>query len=672
MKYPLTSTAEQILKKRYIHEQLGEKNWSDVVERLLEAIVPNDKDKYREMLLERYFLPNSPTIVNAGTKIKGLAACYVVNLEDSLESIYRTKYEFAKICQKGGGCGTTLSNLRPEGMLVAGSTHSRAAGPVNFGSTICKDMEVLSQAGFRNMAMMLNLSCNHPDIEKFIKAKTKENSMTTTNISVFANDKFMQAAIDRDSWYTEFIGPRGEKFERKFNAGELLDLIAEQAWSNGEPGLLFEDTINRDTPYKYSNQYLKSCNPCSEQPLPPYGVCGLGSIDISKFYTVDEEGNGDIDCDSLGHVVRLAVRFLDRMLDVSDWPLLEIELWVKNNRPIGLGIMGFADLLLKLEILYGSQESLEMVSYIMSFVSLAAESESERLGELYGVPEACSALPRPRRNITTLSIAPTGTIAILAGCSHGIEPIYSPMYTRVDEDGDTYEIYHPLADKPYFRSAVSSNPNKTVSWKEHIDIQAEFQRYIDSGVSKTVNLPNDATVEDIKNIFIYAWKSGVKGITVYRDNSREQQVLNAEKSLDLQSGPVTIKKGRPIVLNSLTYKLKGGDESGNVYITVSLKDDKPYEIFYNSLSTRLNEVQIRDGIARLTSMLLRCGVPINEIIKELNQIPGQSLKSVPARIAKVLLNFIECVDNNCPECSGNLSYEEGCKICKGCGYSACS
>lgn len=671
MKFPLTESAKKLLEKRYIHKELGEESWEDVVYRVVRHVMgkPDFKhwDEVYDMILERYFVPNSPTLVNAGTKIGGLSACFVVPFEDSLEEIAKTKYQFMKIAQKGGGCGTTLSKIRPEGMPVAGSTHSKAGGPIKFFNTICEDMKAMTQAGFRRMAMMGTMSADHPDIEKFIIAKTEEGLMDVTNISVMATDDFMIRAIDGINyhliWNNMIYG------KDSMNAGEILNLIAKQAWLNGEPGLLFEDTINENTPYKYSGQYILATNPCGEQPLPSYGVCNLGSIDVSKYW--NEKGLYDFDL--LGKHVELAIIFLNAVVDVAEWPTPEIADWVKRNRPVGLGIMGLADLFLQLEIPYGGPESLEWTGSILNVFQTMATKTSEELANLQGVPEACKELPSPRRNITVLSIAPTGSIAMIAGCSHGIEPIYSPAYIRYDEDGDSYEERHPLADKDYFRSAINGDPDRIVNWMQHVDVQATCQNYVDSGVSKTINFPNDATVDDIKAAMIYAWQSGCKGITVYRDGSRNYQILNDEISLDFENGRVTMGPGdRPMVLDSRTYKLKGGDSNGNVYVTVSFNDRKPWEVFYNSLSIDLKDVQMRDGFSRLSSLALRWGVPVDELVKELRQIPAQSLKSVPARIALVL----EDVDSEfsarlCPECGELLSIAEGCSICESCGYSEC-
>jgi len=665
--------AEQILQKRYVHSALGEKDWSDVVERVLNHVIPQEKDKYREILLERYFVPNSPTLVNAGSSNLSLSACYVVPFEDSLEDIAHTKYAFLKVCQKGGGCGTTLSNLRPQGMPVAGSAHSIAAGPIGFFSSICRDMEIMSETRFRHMAMMGTMSCSHPDIEKFILAKTEEGTLPTTNISVMATDEFMQAAIDGENWLAAFYGPHDTSISRTFSAKRLLDLIAKQAWLNGEPGLLFETRINEDTPYKYSGQYIYATNPCGEQPLPPYGVCNLGSIDLSKYYkSYISDLSKVIDWELLGQHIRLAVEFLDNIIDVSVWPLPEIEEWVKDNRPIGLGVMGFADLLLMMGIEYGSLESINLAEDLGEFIYEVAHKRSIELGQERNIPQACKVLPEPRRNVTIISVAPTGTISLLAGCSSGIEPIYAPTTIRTDKTG-TYTLRHPYETTSYFKSAINDDPNKVVTWKEHIDIQAAWQKHCDSGISKTINFPNTATVDDIRDAFVYAWRSGCKGVAVYRDGSRQEQVLSQKKFWP-KNEPVTQEitpKERPYTLDSKTVKVTNGGE-GNVYITVSYQDAAPREVFVNTANLLLHEVQARDGFARLSSLALKYGVPITELIKELRQIPAQSLKSVPLMIAKVL-EELEMPQGTCPSCKvGVLEMVEGCKKCSTCGFSECN
>jgi ribonucleoside-diphosphate reductase alpha chain len=670
LKY-LDEVGQQVLEKRYLHRELGETNWSDVVDRVVNHVLEDKpiagfdsiREKIRTLILETRFVPNSPTLVNAGTAINGLSACYVVPFEDSIEGIAKTKYDYMKICQKGGGCGTTLSHIRPEGMRVGGSTHSHAAGPIKFFNTICEDMQAMTQAGFREMAMMGTMDIIHPDIEKFITAKQQEGVMHNTNISVVVDDNFMELAQEGGEWTTVFSihdGLGDNTFMRTFDASDLLYRIAENAWANGEPGLIFHNQVKR-SPYTETGQQIFATNPCGEQPLPPYGTCNLGSIDVSKFVG----SYGAFDWYGLDDCIALAVVFLDSVIDKADWPIPEIEQWVKLNRPIGLGVMGFADALLKMEIAYGSEESLEFANHLGQCFYETAMHTSEKLGEVRGVPGACQYLEKPRRNVTVLSIAPTGSIALLAGCSHSIEPIYAPTTLREDKTG-SYVITHPQAEHEYFRSAVGTDPSSIVSWKQHIDMQAVWQGWVDSGVSKTINMPNTATVDDVRSALIYAWESGCKGVTVYRDGSRETQVLSQEK-FDQAKLPVMAKRER--VLPSHTVRIDQGDERH--YVTVSYDNDSPREVFVNGQSILLPDVQMRDGFSRLSSLALRYGVPVEELVKELRQIPAQGLKSVPVTIAKALEELY--IEEYCPEC-GSSDYVNGggCKYCASCGYERCA
>jgi ribonucleoside-diphosphate reductase alpha chain len=334
-----------------------------------------------------------------------------------------------------------------------------------------------------------------------------------------------------ETYWTYFDYPDGRKLYEELKAKDVFNAIVEGAWKNGEPGLLFYDRIN-DSPYKYSHQIIDATNPCGEQPLPYHGSCNLGSIDVGKFVV-----DGIIDWNSLRFAVKLGVDFLDRVLDVNKWPTEEIEEWAKNNRPVGLGVMGLADYFMKLKVAYGSKESLELTEGLFSFMKKEAEEESERLGEVYGVPNACKALPVPRRNITCLTVAPTGSIAILAGCNSGIEPIFSEVTKREDKTGK-YIIKHPEHEKEYFRCAVSSNGSTEVTWQEHILIQDAVQKYVDSGVSKTCNFPNHTRRETIAHAYMYAWSLGnIKGLTVYRNGSRDVEVLSP-KNLKKDKCPV--------------------------------------------------------------------------------------------------------------------------------------
>lgn len=514
----VSAVALNILKKRYF--TTDETEWSDVAARVVDYILA-EADTIQhyntfEMINNRYFIPNSPCLVNAGKKNAGLFACYVVDFRDTTEEIYKTKLEFAQIARKGGGCGTTLSLIRPEGSIVNGSAHGYAGGPVKFADTISHDMDALTQSGFRSMAIMFTMSVYHPDIIKFITAKHEEGKIANANISVTVDDEFMRKVENGETYFTRFNGMN----YTEYRARDIFNMIVDSAWRNGEPGLLFYDRMN-DSPYKYSEQEILATNPCAEQPLPPNGSCNLGSLDVAKFLTED----GNVDYKQLEIATRLAVRFLDKVIDKTCFPTKDIEEWSMNNRPIGLGIMGFADYCLKKEITYGSQESLDDLSFLLNFIYKVAEDESIVMGEELGIPKNCQLLPTPRRNITLLTIAPTGTISLLAGCSSGIEPIFSEITIRNDKTG-SYQFENDLVSKPYFRCAVASNGATEVTWEEHIDVLATAQRFVDSGVSKTINFPTNTHRETIYKAYFTAWKKGCKGLAVYRNASRKQEVLS--------------------------------------------------------------------------------------------------------------------------------------------------
>jgi len=652
---PVSKMAEQILKKRYYKE--GEKAWEDVANRVVDDIASDwnedDKEIIRQMIINRYMVPNSPCLVNAGNPNGGKLACFVVDFKDTIEDIYKTKLDFALIARKGGGCGTTLSKIRPEGAKVAGSTHGYAGGPVKFADTISHDMDALTQAGFRQMAMLFSMSVYHPDIIKFINAKAEEGRIENANLSVMVDDNFMRMVEQDKTYWTQF---NGEKYN-EYRARDIFDMIVEGMWRGGEPGLLFYDRIN-DSPYKYTGQIVETTNPCldkdtllwdgdryvkisenpktfkswktgeketiklytnigyqiiltpdhkimladgsfieakdslgkeimwkgdrgpelavtisgikpmgirevwdfsnevhyntanggfvvhncGEEPMPPGGSCDLGSIDFSKFLTPE----GEIDFDLLDIASRYTVRFLDSVLDKNSFPTEDSRIWAERNRAIGVGGMGYADLLLMMKIPYGSQEALDVLESIMKVMEFATEDESIKLGQEKGIPEECKKLPVPRRNIVLRTFAPTGTCSILAGCSNSLEPIFSEVTVRNDKTG-TYTLVNNLAEQPYFRCAVSANGAQEVTVEEHIKTLALAQKYIDSGVSKTINAPTTIKRDAIAKAIFMAWQEGCKGITLYRNGSRKKEVLT----------PKNIKKGKCPVCGSDLIEING-------------------------------------------------------------------------------------------------------------------
>jgi len=527
---PISTVAKQILSKRYFLKD--EKTWDELVNRNINFIY-DEKNENREitkqMILNRYFLPNSPSLANAGKLDAGLCACFVVDFNDTIDEIYKTKYEFALIARRGGGCGTSLSKLRPRGDDVRGSTHGFAGGPVAFADTISRDMQVITQGGLRSMAIMFTMSIYHPDIIQFITAKENEDDkkIENANMSVVVDNVFMELVKENKKYWTIF----NNKKYKEYNAKDIFYMIVEGAWRNGEPGILFQNRIN-ESPYKYTGQEIFSVNPCAEEPLPPNGVCNLGSFDISKFIKKDKS----FDFEKFEIAIRLSIYYLDKIIDKSTYPTQTITEWAKNNRAIGAGIMGYADACLMLEISYGSIEAINFLGKVLNFMQKIAESESKILGEKLGIPTECKKLPEPRRNITLLTIAPTGTTSLISGCSSGIEPIFSEITIRNDKTG-TYVFENNLHEKPYFKCAVSTTGEKEVTWEEHIKTLAEAQKYIDSGVSKTINFPTSTHRDTIAKAFFMAWELDCKGLAVYRNGSRKVEVLSV-KNIKKESCPL--------------------------------------------------------------------------------------------------------------------------------------
>lgn len=516
-KRPISKTAENILQKRYYSD--GESKWEDIVNRVVNHVIPHfvsdEKEIIQKMITNGYFIPNSPCLVNSGKKRGGLMACFVVDFPDDTDGIIKTKGDFFHIARKGGGCGTSLHKIRPEGDKVSGSTHGYAGGPLKFADTISHDAEAYTQSGFRSMAIMFTQSVYHPDIIKFINAKEQEGRIENANMSVLVDDSFMQKVENDEKYWTEFNGVKYNEYSAK----AIFDMVIEGMWRNGEPGILFKTRID-DSPYKYAKEEIFSTNPCSEQPLPANGVCNLGSVDLSKFV----KENKEIDYEKLEIAIRHGMRFLDAVIDKTEYPTEDIKKWSLENRPVGFGVMGYADLCLIKEIAYGSQQALDLLSEVLDFIALIADSESDEMGKKLGVPKMCKKLPKPRRNITITTIAPTGTISLIAGCSSGIEPIFSEITIRNDKTG-TYTFENDLANKPYFRCAVSSNGAQEVTWEEHIHTLSTAQKYIDSGCSKTINFPTLTHRDTIAKAVMMAWKEGCKGLAVYRNGSRKIEVL---------------------------------------------------------------------------------------------------------------------------------------------------
>jgi ribonucleoside-diphosphate reductase alpha chain len=553
----LSLNATEVLKRRYLlkdeHEKVIETP-SQMFERVAKAIARAElnygkskeevkKIEQRFYLLMRSleFLPNSPTLMNAGTELGQLAACFVIPVEDSIESIFGAVKDMAKIHQSGGGTGFSFSRLRPKGDVVK-STGGVASGPVSFMRVFNVATEVIKQGGKRRGANMGIINADHPDILEFIRAKER-GEFANFNTSVAVTDEFMHA-VERNEEY-ELINPRKKEEVRKIKARDVFNEIVTYAWKIGDPGIIFLDEINRHNPVATVGR-IEATNPCGEQPLLPYESCNLGSINVSKFVE-----NGEIDWERLKEAVWSSVRFLDDVIDVNRYPLPEVEKMTKANRKIGLGIMGFAELLIKLGIAYDSKDALSVGEKLMQFITNEARQCSTELGlEKGSFPNfelSVWSTYDAMRNATVTTIAPTGTISIIGNCSSGIEPLFAVAFVRNVMGGmlEINTLFEAIAKQRGFYSrdliikiaksgsiqdieGIPEDIKKVfvtaldISLEWHVRMQAAFQKYTDNATSKTVNLPSDAAWGDVKRVFLVAYNLKCKGITVYRYGSKEQ------------------------------------------------------------------------------------------------------------------------------------------------------
>lgn len=663
--------------------------------------VRNTYDKFLRLLESLEFVPNSPTLVNAGTELGQLSACFVLPVEDSMSGIFDAVKNAALIHKTGGGTGFSFSRLRSSGSTVS-STVGIASGPVSFMGVFDKATETIKQGGTRRGANMGILHVDHPDIMEFINAKSDNTSLQNFNISVAATDEFMADSVfDNPKWKA----------------------IVENAWYTGDPGLIFIDRINngKSNPVP-SLGPIEATNPCGEQPLYPYDSCNLGSIDVSKFVS-----DNTFDYGRLNDAVADSVHFLDNVIDVNKYPLPEIEQVSKDIRRIGLGVMGWADALIHMGIKYDSKEAVDKAEELMSFFSQAADRASAQLalkrgtfplwdGSIYAKDET------RYRNSTRTTIAPTGTISIIAGCSSGIEPIFGLAFKRshyVDDDPNkrkemvdiNAKYYTWLVDNcsseeevnEYVAKALSNekHPNTPAEFitageiqpEWHIKHQAAFQKYTDNAVSKTINLPSSATVEDISNAYQMAYALGCKGITVYRDGSKNEQVLSFVKDEPRELLPDNKQRRLlPKTRESITHHFRIGDQSG--YIIAGLYEDgNPGEVFIVANKVGTSVRGYLDSIGILTSFALQHGVSVEDLAIKLSGVrfePSGLTGDADIPVATSIVDYVfrwlrrRFVDtdrhseytkspsgNMCPECDGPLFYAEGCEQCQSCGYSKC-
>ena len=696
----ISENAQVVLKHRYL---LKDSN-SEVCEtpdqlfrRVANALAKQDKkygktnkqveeisDKFYKALASLEFLANSPTLMNAGTPAGTLSACFVLPLEDSMEGIMKTAHDAAMVQKFGGGTGFALSKLRPKGARIK-TTHGKACGPIATLRLLSSVSTLVTQGGKRDGANMAVMNVHHPDILEFIDCKTVEGQIHNFNISVGATNDFMEAAVDNKDY--ALIDPVNGEKTGTLNAKEVFEKIVRGAWRNGEPGMIFLDEVNLRNPVNHIGE-MTATNPCGEQPLLPNESCNLGSIDVSKFI-IGNDSNTSIDWNRLKEIVHLTVHFLDNTIDANKYAIPEIEEMNKKSRKIGLGIMGFADLLIKLKIRYDSEEGLETGTKLMRFIMEEADKASETLAIERGPFESWEGSrlqlegEKPIRNACRLTVAPTGTISMIAGCSSGVEPIFSLAFRKqnilegktlyyVDKNFEAIARERNFYSKDLleFLSEGGSLQNRNdvpvdvkeifktapdISPENHVRMQAAFQKSVDAGISKTINFPNSATEEDVSNAYLLAWDLSCKGITVYRAGSREKEVLTSGTTDNKENKASETEKEilryvvpleRPSELSGVTQRVRTG--RGNLYITVNMsKEGYPFEVFATHGKAGGNDAAMAEAVSRLVSLSLRSGIDPKDIIhqiKGISDVPawddGELIRSVPDALALVLQRIV--------------------------------
>lgn len=733
----LSDNAKTVLERRYLKKDANgkvietpEKMFRRVAHHIAKAEmkygdashVQKMEEIFYGLMTEFKFLPNSPTLMNAGRSLGQLAACFVLPVEDSMEGIFDALKNAALIHKSGGGTGFAFSRLRPKNARV-GTTGGVASGPVSFMKIFNTATEQVKQGGTRRGANMAILKVDHPDIMEFIYCKKENNELNNFNISVGVTGAFMKA-VEKETTY-DLMDPGDNRKVGELDATEVYSALVRQAWENGDPGIIFLDRINEDNPTPELGE-IESTNPCGEQPLLPLEACNLGSINLAKF-VMQEDDEAVIDYEGLKEVVWWTVHFLDDTIDMSKYPLPEIDKMVKGNRKIGLGVMGFADMLYQLGVSYNSERALEVAEEVMGFVQKESHEASKYLAgerDLFENFEKSNFKDKKDcryRNATTTTIAPTGTLSIIAGCSSGIEPLFALSFVRNVMDNDALLEVNPYFENVakergfYSRDLMETIARKgsvsdilevpkdmrevfvtahdvTPEW--HIRMQAAFQKHTDNAVSKTVNLPRDATVEDVLKVYDLAYELGCKGVTIYRDGSKENQVLSFADGEKLESeatGFMTAVKERPVTLDGFTTKMATG--MGNLYVTVTEYDGRPFEVFATIGKSGRSTTAKTEAIGRLVSLSLRSGVKVEKIVEQLKGIGGEHpvfqkdglVLSIPDAIGRVLeKRYLEndsrkaplkqeksLAGETCPECGQTVSFEEGCIICHFCGFNKC-
>lgn len=733
----LSSNAMTVLERRYLkRDETGKvtETSDDLFRRVAKHVAEVDliydphahvsataKSFYHPMVnLE--FLPNSPTLMNAGRSMGQLSACFVLPIEDSMESIFETVKNAALIHQSGGGTGFSFSRLRPKGDVVK-STGGIASGPISFMEVFDAATEAIKQGGARRGANMAILRVDHPDIMDFISAKADSLKLNNFNTSVGLTAEFMEA-LRRDATYP-LVNPRSNEVVKRLRARAVMHKIAEMAWKNGDPGVIFLDRLNAANATPLLGE-IESTNPCGEQPLLPFESCNLGSLNLSRMIVGDK-----VDYEHLGDTVDCAVHFLDNIIDCNKYPLPQIREMTRGNRKIGLGVMGFADMLIRLGIPYDSEEAVDVAQEVMRFIEDRARQASALLAEHRGAfPNFKGSIydsdgGRKMRNATVTTIAPTGSISIIAGTSSGIEPIFALVYRRHVLDGDsllemnptfeevarsegfyTQELMQKVAESgsvqktdevpPEIRRLFVTAHDVTPEW--HIRIQAAFQKHTDNAVSKTINFRHSATRQDVENAYLLAYEMGCKGLTIYRDGSRASQVLTKGGTEVERSRRVRTPRARPTVTQGVTEKITVGCGQ-SIYVTVNEDQNGLFEVFATMGKSGGCMASQSEAIGRLISLSLRSGIETDAIVKQLEGIrcpapawqEGNIILSCADAIGKAMHRYISENSNahassstddmvarnvlgmcpECPDCGTMVEFVEGCLRCPSCGYSQC-
>jgi len=729
----LSANAVTVLERRYLRRnEEGEvlETPLDMFNRVAETIASAEKNfktgrvpaelakEFLQIMTNLEFMPNSPTLMNAGRELGQLSACFVLPVDDSMEEIFESIKNTALIHKSGGGTGFSFSRIRPANDVVM-STKGVSSGPLSFMSVFDAATETIKQGGTRRGANMGILRVDHPDIMDFIMCKRDQTVLTNFNISVGMTEAFMEAA-EKDADY-DIVNPRTGEVVGQRSARKVFDRIIDLAWTNGEPGIIFLDRLNRDNPTPLVGE-IEATNPCGEQPLLPYESCNLGSINLARMVTED----GQVNWDRLAEVVDLGTRFLDNVIEVNKYPIEEIDVMTRANRKIGLGVMGWADMLILLGIPYDSAAAIELGDRVMKFITDKSRMSSQVLARERGpFPNFEGSIfdgGEPVRNATCTTIAPTGTISIISNTSSGIEPLFAVSYVRQVLDNDVLVEVHPLFEKIAIERGFYSKElmqkiaeqgtiqdmdeipedirdifvtSHDITPEDHIRMQAAFQNHTDNAVSKTVNFCNTATRDDVATVYRLAYQSGCKGVTIYRDGSRDMQVLSVVKSdakpednVPHETAKKRVKRDRPRALTGSTYQMQTG--CGPLYVTINEDGAGVFELFTTMGKAGGCASSQCEAIGRLVSLAWRSGIQARQAVKQMIGITchkpagfgDNRITSCADAVAKAIQIHMadhEEADlshaNNggaCPDCGGPVEHEGGCCVCHVCGFSECA